>query len=290
MIERTYIHVAGPAGAGKTTFVEALIAATDEAVAVARCATAAPVKNVVESSPADDPEIHRYHEAGAIAAARIAFPSAGRDPDAFFDTDFMGQWPADVVVMEGDDPLGYADLRVFIAPPLRDRAVLFETTMRDRLAGDRAKAARWEQLLNEPGGMARWAEEVIGLTGVADMIARGAGDYDAVRTTMLAGVAQLQTSPPQLVATWSVAPPYAGIEHAGLVIANVRRQTEVHDAVRLVAEITALRQDRELFDEILSYRGTRVPITAVPADLADPRDPGRRKAMARAQRALAQRG
>lgn len=290
MIERTFIHVAGPPGAGKTTFVEALIAATDEPVAVARCATTAPVENVVESSSADDAEIHRYHEAGAVAAARIAFPSAGRDPDAFFDTDFMSEWSAEVVVIEGDDPLGYADLRVFVAPPLRDGAALFEKTMRDRLAGDRAKAARWEQLLNEPDGMAQWAEEVIGFPGVADMIVRSAGDYDTVRTTMLAGVAQLQASPPQPVATWSVAPPYAGIEHAGLVIANVRSQTEFHDAVRLITEITALRQNRELFDEILSYRGTRVPITAVPANLADPRDQGRRKAMARAQRAPAQRG
>ena len=37
MIERAYVHVGGPPGSGKTTFIEAMLAGTDALALEARC-------------------------------------------------------------------------------------------------------------------------------------------------------------------------------------------------------------------------------------------------------------
>ena len=67
---------------------------------------------------------------------------------------------------------------------------------------------------------------------------------------------------------------------------NVRRATEREAAERLVADVVRLREDGALFKDIIGLRGSRTPITAVVANLADPDDPGRKKALARVRRAL----
>jgi Ni2+-binding GTPase involved in maturation of urease and hydrogenase len=59
--ERTFIHVGGPPGAGKTAFIEALIRANaTSAVTVARCARDDRVDDDLEWSSPSDPEILRF--------------------------------------------------------------------------------------------------------------------------------------------------------------------------------------------------------------------------------------
>jgi hypothetical protein len=41
-----------------------------------------------------------------------------------------------------------------------------------------------------------------------------------------------------------------------------------------------------VFDDVLGWRGSRVPVTAVVADLAHARDAGTRKALARVSRSV----
>jgi hypothetical protein len=299
MIERTVIHVGGPPCAGKTAFIEALIRANaTTAVAVARCARDDRVDVVVESSSPDDPEILRYEVAGAVAAARITFASRAPEPasmlpsrlalgpgpaaDAFYDTDLMNAW-SDVVIVEGDDPLGYADLRVFIAPPPPDGGTLFEERIVDRAQDDRVRAERWKLLLNEPGGLARWADEAVGIPGLGESDSPGLA---SVRSVLLTGIERARKAPPRPEPVWSVAAPYPGIEHAGLVVVNVRDEAERANAARLVADVIRLRKEPELFTGILSWRGNRTPITAVVADLLGRGDAGRRKALSRARRSM----
>lgn len=75
MIERAYIHVAGPEGSGKTTLVEAILGAFDGPAVTVRCRRDDDVDESVESSPARDAELRRYREAGASGVARFAFPA-----------------------------------------------------------------------------------------------------------------------------------------------------------------------------------------------------------------------
>jgi hypothetical protein len=44
--------------------------------------------------------------------------------------------------------------------------------------------------------------------------------------------------------------------------------------------------EKAIFRDLFDYRGSRVPITAVMADLSDPKDTGWRKALARVMRIL----
>jgi hypothetical protein len=54
----------------------------------------------------------------------------------------------------------------------------------------------------------------------------------------------------------------------------------------IVGDLGRLRKERALFNDILRGRGSKVPITAVVANLNDPKDAGLRKALARVGRAL----
>jgi hypothetical protein len=56
-------------------------------------------------------------------------------------------------------------------------------------------------------------------------------------------------------------------------VANIRHQGERSAAERLVADVGRLRKEKELFNDVLGFRGSRTAITAVVANLADPDDP-----------------
>ncbi len=84
----------------------------------------------------------------------------------------------------------------------------------------------------------------------------------------------------------AIAERYTGIQHAQLVVVNLRSESERKGGGQIVADVVRLRKDEELCDDIFGFCGSRVPITAVVANLTDPDDPGRKKALARALRAL----
>ena len=178
MRERTLVHVAGPKGAGKTTFIESIVSTLGWFVLAARCVRDDSLRRSRETAPKAHPELRRYREAGATGAALFAFPEGDIGSDAFFVTHLME-------------------------------------------------------------------------------------DYSQ-----------------------AVAGGYEGVEHAQLVVVNIRSEAERQRGEQLVADVGRLRKDSALFDAILGFRGSRIPVTAVVANLADPRDAGTKKAVARVRRAL----
>lgn len=285
MIRRAYIHVAGPAGSGKTSFIEALLRATDGWVLAARCVQDPTLSGSRESAPEDDPELGRYEEAGAGGVARFEFPASGDTADDFFMTDLMAHY-SEAVVLEGDNPLGYVDVSVFVAPPLPSGERLFVRRTRDRARERRTNAADLERLLREPDGVARLMEQMIG-GPITDVIRAHPELAEKARADLLDGLARARKAPPpRPTGHWAIAESHAGIERAQLVIVSAREEDERVRAERLVADIRRLREDDALFDDILGIHGTRVPITAVAADLGDPSDRGLKKAIGRVKRTL----
>jgi hypothetical protein len=59
--------------------------------------------------------MQRYRQAGAYATAMFAFPRHDPDPIEFYETQLMLNYSRSVI-LEGDNPAGYADLEVFVAP------------------------------------------------------------------------------------------------------------------------------------------------------------------------------
>jgi GTPase SAR1 family protein len=288
MRERALVHVAGPAGAGKTAFVEALIADLrdrGDPVLAARCVRDDRLRAPRETAPKAHPELRRYLEAGATGAALFAFPEKDETWDAFFVTHLMEDY-SEAVALEGDSPVEFVDLAVFVAPPPAPGRTLLVRKKRDRAKEERRKAEALLRLLRKPGGAAEVLVQMVGGPFV-DCARANPRLFEEARLELLAGIAGARKAPPPPPTEhWALAEGYEGLERAQLVVVNIRAEAERPRAEELVADVGRLRKEPALFEDVLRTRGTRIPVTAVVANLADPEDRGRKKALARVRRAL----
>jgi len=229
--------------------------------------------------------MQRYRQAGAYATAMFAFPRHDPDPIEFYQTQLMLNYSR-AVILEGDNPAGYADLEVFVAPAPLAGETLYVRQLRDVAASQRARADAWEELLRRCGGMSTWMEEIMG-PPLGDFVRNNPRLAEDVRSRMLAGIAQLRSGPPPTsVEHWGIAERFQGIQGAGLVVVNIRSSTERPAAEQLLVDLARLRKDDALFSDILGTRGHRTPVTAVVVNISDPRDAGRKKAIARVRRTI----
>lgn len=285
MRERALVHVAGPKGAGKTTFIERLLDGAGEWILAARCVRDDSLRRSRETAPKAHPELRRYREAGAAGAALFAFPESDIGSDEFFVTQLMEDY-SKAVVLEGDKPLEFVDLVVFVTPPPPAGGSLLVRRRRDRAKEKRAQADAMERLLREPDGVAELLGQMIG-GPLADFARKSPRLLEETRDKMLAGIALARKAPaPEPTEHWAIADGYEGIEQAQLVVINVRDAAERGRGASLRAGVHRIRKDRAVFDDVLGFRGSRIPITAVVADLADGDDAGTKKALARVRRAI----
>ena len=132
-------------------------------------------------------------------------------------------------------------------------------------------------MLSQPDGMATWMHEVMSIP-VGELLRVKAELGEDVRTKMLAGIAGARKAPPlKPMEHRAVSERIKGIERAGLLVVNIRDQSERASAEQLVAFVHRHRKDNAVFNDIVGWRGYRLPITAVVANIVDPRDAGRRR-------------
>ena len=285
MRERAFVYVAGPPGCGKTTFIESMLRAAGELICAARCVRDDSHPHARETAPKRHPELRRYRDAGATGAALFTFAENDIDSDAFFMTNLMADY-SEGVVLEGDNPLRYVDLSVFVAPApgAGERPFVRHTRHRAREQLETVNAIEW--LLREPDGVAKFYGEIVG-SPIAEFVRKSPKLMEDTRAKLLAGIAAMRkASPPKPTWHWGISDRYSGIEHAQLVVVNVRNESERRAGEQLVADVVQLRKEDQLFNDVLGFRGSRTPITAVVANLAQSEDPGRKKALARARRAF----
>ena len=273
MIERAYIHVAGPEGSGKTTLVEAILGAFHGPAITVRCRRDDDLDESVESAPARDAELRRYREAGASGAARFDFPAEEEDGDGFFCSKVMSDY-SKAVLIEGDCPVDYVDLEVFVAPPLSAGSSLLRRTKRRTPA---VAASALEEILLAVGG--RSASAAFGGSRAREAMGGAAAIYG--ESFGAKGAAH---------AGWELAPTHQGLERAGLVVVNVRARDDRDAAEPMLEEIARIRSDDAVRAAVLGRFAHRTKVTAVVADLSDPKEPSTKKALTRIKRALAQRG
>jgi len=117
-------------------------------------------------------------------------------------------------------------------------ALAFAVAAADPAAAQRARVDAWERMLRQPDGMATWMEEVVGIS-VGELLRKKPQLGEDVRSKMLAGITVARTAPPaKAVEHWAVSERFQGIERAGLVVVNIRHQSERASAEQLVAEST----------------------------------------------------
>ena len=258
-----------------------MLTGSDALVIAARCAHDDTLRQFRETTPGTHPELRRYREAGAIGAAMLTFPGDSDLSDDFFATDLLMNY-SQAVLLEGDSPVRFVDLRVFVAPPPVEDQQLFIRCAHEQGRSTRGSTAL-EQLLRQPDGMV----DVLGAIGGARLAQLGREHRELLEEMRprLGRVAQARRAP-QPDMRWAIADRYAGIEHAQLVVVNVRHDRQRQAAENLVADIVRLRKDNDLRADILGPRGSRTPITAVAANMLDPDDHARKKAPARVRRAI----
>jgi len=286
MRERALIHAAGPAGAGKTTFIERLL---DAEVAFAICVRTErdpKLRKELESAPKAHAELRRYREAGASAVAlyRFAEPSM----DAFFAAAFMQDY-SEAVFIEGDCPLDYVDLAVFVAPVPSKGHSLLRRVVRDHTASHQASIEQFAEALEKPEALARLLGGGLGEPLVA-MALKQPRVLDDLRRSMKSKLGEVRRAPPPAPTEhWALEDGYEGIERAQLVVVNVRSDADRRAAVAVLEDVTRLRKDEAVYQDVLGHRGNKLPVTVVVADLSNPKDVGLKKAVARVKRATKQR-
>lgn len=282
MRERAIVHVGGPLGAGKTTFIERLLGANVAFTICVRGEHDASLRKERVSAPRSHSELRRYRDAGAAEVALYRF--AKRDLDAFFMSDFMQEY-SDAVFIEGDLPLDFVDLSVFVAPVPAAGHSLFRSARRDHTAAHEASLAQWTRVIDDPEALAKLFGGALGET-LAELMRARPEMFDDTRRAMREKLELLKGAPPpEPTEHWALAEGYEGIELAQLVVVNVRDESERPAAAGLLEELARLRNDETIFADVVGLRGNKIPITAVVADLSNARDAGLKKALARVKRA-----
>lgn len=286
MRERALVHVAGPVGAGKTTFVETLL---DAEVAFAICVRAerdATLRKEEESASKTHPELRRYLKAGASAVAlyRFAEPSM----EAFFTSNFMQDY-SEAVFIEGDCPIDYVNLSVFVAPAPAEGRSLLRRVVRDHTASHQASIDRLAEALENPEALARLLGAELG-EPLAAMALRQSRVLDDLRRSMKSKLSEVRRVPPPAPTEhWALEDGYAGIERAQLIVVNVRSDAERRAAEAVVDDVVRLRKDEDVYRDVVGLRGNKLPVTAVVAVFSNPKDAGLKKAVARVKRATKRR-
>jgi hypothetical protein len=236
-----------------------------------------------ESLSKTDPELCRYRAAGAHAAHRYVFPGGDDAHNAFFEASLMENF-SHAVVLEGDNPVGFVDVAAYVAPVTAGRLLVRRKS--DEPSRERAAMDALEAAIRQPGGL----EFLLGrlISGrVAEVAMQHPELVEQERRKALTELNELRSKPvPRNRMRWAIADTYRGIERAQLVVVNIRDESERAKGEALLAEVARLRKDQAVFDDVMGWGGNRVPITAVVANLTEPNDPGRKKALARIRRVI----
>ncbi len=285
MRQRALIHVEGPAGAGKTTLIEVLLRRLGEVVICVRATRDDSLRTPMESQPKMHPELRRYRAAGASGVALYRFPPSHTDTDAFFVTNFMQDYSS-AVFIEGDSPLEYVNLAVFVAPPLPAGTSLLRRILREHATRHTLALDGWERALESPAKLGRLLTGGFGEPLLEAALA-DPGAFEQTRAEMVRELARLRAAPPPgPTEHWALIPSHVGIEQAQLVVVSARDDDERSRGHLLAQEVGRLRKDDAVFKDVLGFRGSRVPVTAVVANLAIPEDAGLKKTLARVKRAM----
>jgi hypothetical protein len=283
MRARTFVHVAGPVGGGKTTFIERLL---DARIALAICVRTerdAALQREQASAPKSHAELGRYRKAGASRVALYRFPTP--DMDVFFTSGFMENY-SEAVFLEGESPVEYVDLSVFVAPPLPDGRTLLRRVVRDHAVAHQAAIERFEQLLESPEAMAHIMDAALG-GSIASIAREQPQILDDLRRSMSVQLRDARRAPPPAPTEhWALEAGYEGIERAQLLVVNVRSDAERPSAQALIDDVARIRSDKAVYRDVVGPRGRKLAITAVVTDLSNPKDTGLKKAIARVKRPL----
>lgn len=277
--DRVHFWVDGPARAGETTLVRHLLESNRARILmVARFRETNAVRAPLEDLQGNA-ETEAYAAAGATNTLLYRFPPRKRDRAgrAFWDTVFIEDF-SEGIVFEGKlHPDLPPDLVVYVTRPLAPGESLL--AQGDRVVARFSLGDYLEVLAQAQAPEGPAAEEVTtGPEGedeieIPDEVGRKLARYARE------GIPITQRG-------WLLKDGHSGIAEAGVVVVNIRHEDERPEAERLVREIRRIREDPAITKDLLGWRGSRRQISLFIANLADRKDRGLQKALARIKRAF----
>lgn len=288
MWNRAYINIKGQPGAGKTALIETVLRSLrGETMLCVHSVRDDDLQRPVESAPKKDPHLTRYLSAGASSVAMYRFPQRKKDfIDAFFESRAMLDF-SDAILIEGDSPLDFLHLSVFVARPFPAGETLLRAGVLDARAQRKRELERREILAEHPELLLQLLPQSF-VSSIKPFVDKQPDILRSVGESLKREVKELRAIPiPKSTRRWMLAESHRGIEAAGLVVVNIHDESERGRAEALVGEVARLRSDKEVFDDVLGWGHHRLPVTAVAANLGDPKDAGLKKAIARVKRAVA---
>lgn len=273
MIERAYLQVSGPPQAGKTTFIERLLAACrGELLLATRFLSVRKAKDGGPSKGND--ETKRYEEAGAIGTMLFRVPPEP-DPDAFWSSEFTENYSRGIVI-EGEvvEDVVAPDVVVFVLRPLPDGPQLLEQKEVDAGRASIGFVKAMEALV---------ARELESLGGSMSP------DLRAKLDTELASIREHASKKSSTRKVWALADGHAGLVRAHVVVINVHDESERPAAERLAAEVRRIRDDTEVAKELVRYPANKRQPAILVANLADAKGKALKKAITRMKKTLSAR-
>ena len=184
---------------------------------------------------------------------------------------------SDGVIIEGTPPSGFSpELTVFVAPPLPYGSSLLRKVTGGLPEPQNKVLALLESRLGRRGA-GSLLDDIIGA------VMKEATAYRS-RTGTQGNRGSPRRTSESSRKRWAVVEGYEGLEAAQVVLINVRSDAERARAEAMVPQIKRIRQDEEVFDDVLGWAGRRTAITVAVADLSDPKDKGLKRTLTRIRR------
>ncbi len=268
------VCVTGPRGAGKTLFIETVLRGIAGPVAVGRCVGHGRIESAREVYAEDQPELERYSRAGAAAVGLLRIPSrASTDSEAasFARTDLM-RGPSRLVVLESDRRIRGVDLLIFVAPPLREGVTLLRLVRRGWDSDRDAQLETFadiEERIRTPEGLREMLEVLIGRRAAKDAErVPELGDRLSEHWLGLLQKRREEAPPPLPKEYWTVPKGYDGIQHADLVIVNLRDESQRAGAEQVANDIRRIHSDPAMIRDLLEGAAPREEAVVVAGNLA----------------------
>lgn len=312
MIDREYVWVCGPPGAGKTSLVERVLESNRARSVVAGRFRADEEAVGATGTVTFTEEEERYVAAGADQVFGCRYPP-GSEVEAeswYWDTTWE-RGPSDVVLYEGAGLPGlHPDLAVHVmaadseAIPLLTRAkrVIAHVPLEDYLIAAAAAGSGRDdadgQEHEDPDEataertVAEGEGEAVDQASRLELVSVDEGEEEVIKTFDVPEeqarriLEWAEHGVPLSQKVWVLHDRHADLVHARFVVVNVRDDSERPLAERITREVERIWSDEEVRRDVVRYSPTRRPPTVQIANLANRRDPGTRKAVARIKRAM----
>ncbi len=271
--------ICGPEESGKTTRIARLLRSNRSKSIMAVRYQVSKDASEQEDVTRHKNELQRYDEAGAILTKFVTRPPEESARGLFYDPD-----DDDIVTLcEGPSSIGaYMSSFAYVMRPLAEGEELLDfgkkevmhLSLQQHLVNTGIVTPEEMEELPDEEEEEEWDEE----DGVIEE------EFDLPEEAEKRLISWIKDGVPYYTDKWSIREPHQALGKAGIVVINIHSETERPRAEDLAREIRRLNQDEKIKRDLNLGYGGHQRVSIYISNLADPKDPELKKAIARIKR------